>query len=620
MSCVKRRTLLAAGAVGAVVGTVGLPRFAAASNTTERHLAVVGHPDDDLLFMNPDIQQGIARGCATRTVFLTAGEYNGTKTLTREQHAADLQRGMHAAYAVLAGVANGWTRTAVTIAGKQVELHTLRAAPHVELMFVNIPDGFDDRYDHPMTNLWSRPGFVTDTLVPTGAPITAVQRYDHNSLTAMLTELMRQFAPTVIRLQDTVPDPRYLGDLGEHEDHVATANFAMKAARAYRGRAYVSAYRCYSTDHFPECVPEPHLSRKTTAFQRFQAFDPLTGSTFDPHLRRVYRRWPVDGGWSIPGYVFAVTAEGLRVWQRESSGWSASVLAGSGSYAPRVTAALNANGRPQIAVLDLDGGQLRTAFRTGSVWAWSTVGRPPGTGEFSSTPTLARGADGRLHLFARNASGGLSATVQSSPGGPFGAWNDLGGGPDVQDSMSAFLGPDGQIDVFADGRGKTLRWRTAAVGFALDTAFPRVECVGASAVASNADGRVQIFNREHTDGALGTACELPGGGWSPQITHLGGTGWTAPVAVTTPMPDSRMVVFARDHSGGVIMARQSEKDGVRFTSWTYLGGSVESGLSAHIDATGRIRLLAQRGDGGVWERAQTDPGADSPFTPWQRLP
>lgn len=41
-------------------------------------MTIVVHPDDDLLFMNPDIAHSIAEGDVTTSVFLTSGDAGGT--------------------------------------------------------------------------------------------------------------------------------------------------------------------------------------------------------------------------------------------------------------------------------------------------------------------------------------------------------------------------------------------------------------------------------------------------------------------------------------------------------------------------------------------------------------
>jgi len=51
-----------------------IPSAAAAVPCSERILTVVAHEDDDLLFMNPDIQHDLSAGACATTVFLTAGD------------------------------------------------------------------------------------------------------------------------------------------------------------------------------------------------------------------------------------------------------------------------------------------------------------------------------------------------------------------------------------------------------------------------------------------------------------------------------------------------------------------------------------------------------------------
>src|SRR4051794_9535498 len=47
---------------------------AGAPGCSRTSLNIVAHEDDDLLFMNPDIQNDLAAGSCMTTVFLTAGD------------------------------------------------------------------------------------------------------------------------------------------------------------------------------------------------------------------------------------------------------------------------------------------------------------------------------------------------------------------------------------------------------------------------------------------------------------------------------------------------------------------------------------------------------------------
>jgi LmbE family N-acetylglucosaminyl deacetylase len=115
--------------------------------TVERNLSVVAHEDDDLIFLNPAIVQGIRRDSPTQTVYVTAGEFNGNGT-TRAAYAGQRRDGECSAYASTARVPDEWTRTVMVAGGHEVESSVLNAAPHVELLFLGLPDGGDDQQPH----------------------------------------------------------------------------------------------------------------------------------------------------------------------------------------------------------------------------------------------------------------------------------------------------------------------------------------------------------------------------------------------------------------------------------------------------------------------------------------
>src|SRR5690348_2456392 len=79
-------------------------------------MQIVAHEDDDILFMNPDVYNMIAAGYGNVTIYLTAGEADGSVdgTQSREVFAANRQKGIRAAYAAMAGVTNSWSRATLT--------------------------------------------------------------------------------------------------------------------------------------------------------------------------------------------------------------------------------------------------------------------------------------------------------------------------------------------------------------------------------------------------------------------------------------------------------------------------------------------------------------------------
>src|SRR5262245_40563931 len=69
-------------------------------------LYFVAHPDDDLLFINPEIENSILQGRTVRVVYLTSGDAGQPASYWQGR-----EDGMLTAYAAMAGVAKTWSCT-----------------------------------------------------------------------------------------------------------------------------------------------------------------------------------------------------------------------------------------------------------------------------------------------------------------------------------------------------------------------------------------------------------------------------------------------------------------------------------------------------------------------------
>jgi hypothetical protein len=106
-------------------------------------LAIVAHPDDDLLFLNPDLDAGIHAGIPTTVVYVSAGD----ALLPRDEgavRARDRQRGIQDAYRVSGSVGDlvlqdEWDGEVVEVGGRLVEEFALRDRPDVRATFVGLP-------------------------------------------------------------------------------------------------------------------------------------------------------------------------------------------------------------------------------------------------------------------------------------------------------------------------------------------------------------------------------------------------------------------------------------------------------------------------------------------------
>jgi len=271
-------------------------RAAGSTGCASADMYVVAHQDDSLLFQSPALLQDIQSGDCVRTIFLTAGD-NG-----RDQSYWSLrERGVEAAYADMAGVANSWATSTLTADGHPISLATLVGRPNVSLLFMRLPDG-----DWPdglgtslygfqsLRQLWSY-GNPSDNLGPSISTIDAVDRstaYGYQDLIDTLAALMTSFQPQLIATQNFL---NAFGD-GDHADHVATAYFTQAAQSLYTTPHQLVGYESYETSAQPENVSPFLLEGKSSAFFRYGEYDyhvcsdaaGCAGTEYDGWLSREY--------------------------------------------------------------------------------------------------------------------------------------------------------------------------------------------------------------------------------------------------------------------------------------------------------------------------------------------
>jgi len=287
---------------GALVLSAGSTPGATSTCPAGATLNVVAHPDDDLLFLSPDLLHDMQGGRCVRTVFVTAGERNDSDLmLSRES-------GMKAAYAQMAGVANSWTTTDAGVSGHPMPLVTLANRPSVSLVFMRLPEGFwgdgGTSRDETLKNLWL--GTVSQIHADDGS-----SAYTTTSLTAALTSLMTAFRPDTIRTQDYVGT---FGD-GDHDDHHAAAYLARQAHLAYTTSHTFIGYQDYETENRPQNIFDPDLTAKKNALYAYLAFDsapcgspPNCGSNeYADWLKRQYVVGMESGVDTTPPTVASVT-------------------------------------------------------------------------------------------------------------------------------------------------------------------------------------------------------------------------------------------------------------------------------------------------------------------------
>jgi LmbE family N-acetylglucosaminyl deacetylase len=251
-------------------------------------LVIVAHPDDDLLFLSPDILSDLRSGTPFTTVYVTSGDSGRGGRYLRCR-----ERGVAAAYARMVGVVDEWSVARVLVAGRTCVQVRLRAAPQVSLVFLRLPDGVEDGRGTLRSGRASLQGLL---LGETGSLRTAAhpaEPYSHADLDRVLGRLMEGLRPRSIRTLDCVGE---FGD-GDHSDHHAVARFVHSARERHFPAARLLSFAGYPVQDLPPNVRPPELTEKIAALAVYAAHDPLM---VDPRAACEGRPEPV---WLLRQYV-----------------------------------------------------------------------------------------------------------------------------------------------------------------------------------------------------------------------------------------------------------------------------------------------------------------------------
>lgn len=251
---------------------------------------IVAHPDDDLLFMNPDVDLAIDAGPSV-TFVLTAGDAGAEDPYWHRR-----ESGLRAAYARMAAVSDDWHLSTIQVAGHLLPVSSLTKRPDVRLVFFRLPDGGFDaktgggdgtpRHPHAsLARLWSG-------AIPSLSTVDGRDTYTRDELTATLAVLLRRVTPRRIGVLEPTPHEF------DRADHWASARFAVRAIRtigapqawAYMGYPLFNAARGVSV---PPNLDENQRWQKRRTFLAYCPFDriacPPVGDYAEWLSRRVAR-------------------------------------------------------------------------------------------------------------------------------------------------------------------------------------------------------------------------------------------------------------------------------------------------------------------------------------------
>ncbi|MFI6447226.1 hypothetical protein [Kitasatospora sp. NPDC050543] len=647
-----------------------------AGQGTGRIVQIVAHEDDDLLFMNPDLLNGIRAGIPVETVYLTAGDAN-----RGEAYARDRQAGIRLAYAHMAGAqgcgedGNGcWTKDEYRpVAGGPVaERFRLNGGDAVQVVFLNLPEEADSGHlgGDALRKLWNDPALSTETLDMDGPGEVWPQRYDRDALISFLSGLLGDDLATLVRMQDPAPDPLLYPQLPQHDhpDHISAAWFADAAVAQYGARNHrrvVSEHhRDYNIANSPANLSSDQAVGKHITFEG--AYVPKDSQlaavpgTAECAVSGQYKCWQSRQYPRVPrstqavardraGALHAFVVEGGLLYEWAEDGrkvWRGPNTLGSpdGPLTAGLSVGQDRDGLLRVFTQRADTGEIfLCSQRPDGGWDWSSLGSPNTISAGSSltndalqvsTPVVAANADGRLQLFVRNRGGGVSTAQQSADGG-WGGWADLGESG-IQGAPTAVTGRDGRIELFAvavapDRTTAVRHWAQPAPNapLAFDPGFPLISPSSGITVGTAADGRLELFYRQldtpdplrqTTDSyTMNLRQGSPGGGWVAGSSPIGagadqgGTGEAA-VATAGPVAGQRMVLAVRNRSGGVSVSSQGR--GGAFGGWTDLGAFVVGVPAAGVDRDGLVDLVTIGVDGRLYDNRQSAGGR---FGGWQPM-
>ncbi|MEV4644459.1 PIG-L family deacetylase [Saccharopolyspora sp. NPDC049357] len=578
----------------------------------QAHFAqVTAHPDDDLLFMNPDLAEGLRSGNPTTGIYLTAGE---AAVPDQAGYGAARQEGTRAAYAQMARKPNEWLRGTMPVGnGRLAEVDALRADPDVKLVFLNLPeDANPQQGPHALSRLRRDPALTVTTTVPAGAAVQHPQPFDRRAVVESMTALFDAFQPTVVRLQDDHPDGRYQANwvgVNNHPDHVAGAALAKEALAAHRPRALspvVVTYRDYNVADTPSGLSDEDKGTTREAFAAYVPHDVFAhGAIYRSWSDNSAYRWPRRGRWAARSeggavQAFSVRAHGLVRWTRTPQGvWSGpEPMPHPEPLRPQVSLLGEDRGQPVLVAQSEDGARILIlrSDRSGN-WPrrWEVVDAPGAVDPAQNGPPAAAvDADGRIVLAVKNAAGAVSIRRELSPASlRWEPWTDLGGA-DVQDGVS--IVPDGGVQhVFAATRGQVLHWRLPRAGAAGAEVVPIGPARPAGALAErDRDGLIRLLVRTDRNGELVERTLTPHGWRDAPATSPGPGGIGDPVAAGPgPRGFADLVRVARDGGGHVHVADRAG------AGWTDVGGAVTDHPAVVVEHNGAITLIGIGFDGGL---------------------
>ncbi|WP_254712252.1 hypothetical protein [Streptomyces sp. TRM64462] len=351
---------------------------------------------------------------------------------------------------------------------------------------------------------------------------------------------------------------------------------------------------------------------------------------------------PPTTGWLVRGKdgrltAYAPVSGGVLRWTETRVGgpeWSGPVHIPAPGVLPYLSIAQGADGYVHLV------GLRRTSTATEVVYAlqyqsglavrdWVPVGSPyadrPDLAAQIGLPSAVVDSTGSLHVFVRNAGGGISGRAQVASG-KWNRWADLKGSG-VLGAISASVTAEGLMEVVAVTEDRLLRWEQTEVGVKFVRAADLETRAEPSSLCAEqtAPGRLTHFWLDAQDGtvrawrpssAAAAAASAAGGPGA-----VGGGGGTGPVAaLRTPVDGRDCTVLARRDAatGRPALAVYATEEESAAAEWAVTGERCVGAPALALDGRGRV-VLAVFGADGTLRVARQRSGPGLALEAWARV-
>ena len=236
---------------------------------------IVAHQDDDLLFMNPDLEHNIMAGNCVRTVYVTAGDAGRPTQYWQAREAAS-----EAAYNSLLGINNIWVHRIVKISDTEfLTVANPKDNYKISLIFMLLPDGNISGQGFRVTNHESLASLKAHRITLIHS-VDKQSVYSSDGLVSALAEIMKTYKPSELHIQAPQNDGKFTAD---HSDHKSVGSYTDHAMKLYVSNHAVTTryYVGYSGREWPQNVFGEDLSKKTNAFLEYAKHDNAVCQTLE---------------------------------------------------------------------------------------------------------------------------------------------------------------------------------------------------------------------------------------------------------------------------------------------------------------------------------------------------